>query len=361
MSDVSLYLKNIYPFPLILRMLAMGTKEGRYYRDLAFTFNHSKFWWRDKDHSIVDAESFAKAILQRNPGQIHFDQLHVMNDEGGHSFYKREIVFDLDLTDFTRYCHCDKKTTSVCTVCWLHVEGASRILREILVHRLGVEEECLLWVFSGMKGIHCIVNDSRFTQMSQAQLSNLYQFFYKKSVRDMKLFAETLRLEFITELYKHFLERGIRKRGYTSLLEFEKSALTIIRREYYALYDTLSMEWKNMKNAEDKWNVLLRLEANQGFQPLPSLLLIIMVYYPIIDKGPFGVGKNHLFKIPFSIHKKTGHIALPMKCDALSNDHLPLQSLTLGNIVEYYNNNTQSIHPLFIESCLLFEKWLNKL
>jgi hypothetical protein len=71
---------------------------------------------------------------------------------------QREFLIDIDLTDY-EFLDCDVKKIETCDRCWPIMALAARALNQILVKDFGFEH--LLFVYSGRRGIHCWVCDSR--------------------------------------------------------------------------------------------------------------------------------------------------------------------------------------------------------
>jgi len=424
------YLKNIYPCKEMCHMMTMSSDielnsydgpgeeeeddnempverkqrtgtDQKFYRALGFSFSANDVFSRDKKRLITSHSKFASELLRLVPDQVHFGPLQLYDAWRKETVCQQEIVIDIDVTDYTDYCgacgqrhtsyvgvettgansaenkcntgqrhyyYCDcKGAGKACSVCWFHIEGAATLLHFLLVHQLGIPERHLLWVLSGKKGIHCLVNDPRYVRMTTQQRTLLFQFLKRDTMGKLKEFGRVLTCgsgsNIAQQWEEQFVENVVCRRHMLQNEVFLKDCLDIVRLHYNSLHHQLEQRWIGSggkgTSSLNKWQTLKTLEYGQfGNQCPPSLLLVLHFYYPRIDKGPLCT-KNHLIKAPFSVHRSTQNIALPVERTHIVERHgLPTLSLTLDDCVRHYKRMGKERHPDYEAGCVLLEQWL---
>ncbi|NIQ04526.1 MAG: DNA primase small subunit [Candidatus Korarchaeota archaeon] len=78
---------------------------------------------------------------------------------------KKELVFDIDLTDWNDLRTCGKEKDHYCKECWPFVRKAAKFIDETLQEDFGFEE--LHWFFSGRRGLHAWVLGERSQNLSK--------------------------------------------------------------------------------------------------------------------------------------------------------------------------------------------------
>jgi len=384
MEAARFYMKYLFPLELVGRMMraeslfgAAGGDGLEFFRELALVAP-PKIWWHNRDKSVRTVEELRAEIERNGRVQVHFSTLHCsapLGSAGGGAaalpdFFVREAVFDLDVTDFRRFCACGKEKKA-CGQCWLHLEGAALLLHYLLVARLGVEERRMLWVLSGKKGFHCLVNDARYMYMGVRQRENLLALLRLETPEALRRFAASLEPDFAALVLETFRSRALLARALLENEAYERHALELIRAQYPSLHGALSARWASASSASAgeeeslslrKWNALLRLEelsSSAGAHDCPpSLLLALQCFYPVVDGKPMRLGQ--MFKLPFSVHCDTGRVGMPVERAELVSDTLPDSQLSVGALCAPLYAGATEPHPQFVRGLALFSQWLSR-
>jgi DNA primase small subunit len=88
---------------------------------------------------------------------------------------QRELVFDIDLTDYddTRRCGCTG--AKICNKCWTFMNMALKVLKEGLEEDFGFTN--IGWFYSGRRGIHAWVCDEEARMLSNEARSAVANYF----------------------------------------------------------------------------------------------------------------------------------------------------------------------------------------
>ncbi len=77
----------------------------------------------------------------------------------------RELIFDLDLTDYDDIRTCGKGKDHVCRVCWEFIRDAALFIDETLREDFGYKK--ITWVFSGRRGLHAWISDEEAMRLNE--------------------------------------------------------------------------------------------------------------------------------------------------------------------------------------------------
>lgn len=107
-------------------------------------------------------EDFRKDVLAKNPARFEIGPTYNANPRDNKLLKKvlrpveKELVFDIDLTDYNelRTC-CDK----ICERCWGFIVMAIKVIDTALREDFGFKH--IMWVYSGRRGAHAWVSDKK--------------------------------------------------------------------------------------------------------------------------------------------------------------------------------------------------------
>lgn len=140
----------------VTREMAFTTQQDGYIRYLSFGSVES---WKEKIAQIVPKNIHIGAIHDTVPAKLSMSRP-----------IARELVFDIDLTDYPRACCSGKQ---ICKACFAKIQCAVRLLDYSLREEFGFEE--IGFVFSGRRGVHCWVLDGRALD-AQVRM-DIYRFY----------------------------------------------------------------------------------------------------------------------------------------------------------------------------------------
>lgn len=124
------------------REISFSTADGKYMRYLTFE----------------NCDVFKEKIGMINPRKLDVGPFYDIKPSKGNGAIPiaRELVFDIDLTDYPRQCCVEKK---ICAICYEKIKCAIKLLDYVLSKELGFRRYG--FVFSGRRGLHCWVFEMR--------------------------------------------------------------------------------------------------------------------------------------------------------------------------------------------------------
>ncbi|KAI5075976.1 hypothetical protein GOP47_0008041 [Adiantum capillus-veneris] len=365
-----LYYSRLFPFSDMCRWLSYGNDAkhpgcdssflGR--REFSFTLEHDIYV---RYLSFHDANEMESSIREKCPYKIDIGAVYNV-DPAKRTAYsssasekvfapvERELVFDVDMTDYDdiRFC-CTG--ADICRKCWPLMTIAIKVVDTALREDFGFEH--ILWVYSGRRGVHCWVCDAKARRLTNEQRASIAEYFrvYKGSENNTKkvsLSGAVLHpslLRAYVEVLKPFFEDQILSNQ--SLLQFEErfeKLLAMIPDD--GITSQTRDRWQNNRRTSEteinaaRWKQLKSL-LETGKQKVPALRrcmeeIIFSYTYPRLD---LEVSKhmNHLLKAPFCVHPKTGQVCVPIdpkECDDFDPTAVP----TVADLIEELNKGEAS-------------------
>jgi len=376
------YREDLYPVELIYRMMSCDKKDqSAEARVIGVQYKGSNLfvayeYKRDSLQSLRHKMFFASSSFPQSMHMAHF------KESGGNKLVrlKKELVFDMDVTDFTRYCACHD-VKRLCPACWPQLQGASLILQHIVENHLGYEQRHCLWVFSGRRGLHCFINDPCAMSLSDTERQQLYKRLSIATGDDARLIAFITSLsrrepEFLASIEKFFLDSVLREQDLLNTTTTDAKRETLeafclrhLRQRHQALYHLVKSAWDKLTVSQSptkktrldmtpsdnlsmrKWKALLSLESLAVSPYKASAFICVRFFYPVIDKGPLRL--THQIKLPFSVHASTLNVALPLSQEDIMQMNIMTDTLKVDVLCK-----EKKQPPVFVEGVRLLQEWV---
>ncbi|CAP29546.1 Protein CBR-PRI-1 [Caenorhabditis briggsae] len=340
-QDLPVYYKNFFPVKPFIKWLRYGLGFGEYLNRREFAFIladdvHIRY------RSYHDELSFFKALTSTNPEKLDIGAVynHEPINNKRHTDYQaveRELVFDIDLTDYDNIRNCCKEAT-VCPKCWKFMVLAVKILDFLLDDMFGFNAR--MWVFSGRRGVHCWVGDKKARMLTNNHRSavatrlNLFKKNGQFEATEGK--AKNTRVPpIVRDAYNIAMKDGtfgemVLEQGWLENDDFLKDELLLTDKGKKELienlegYDTPEKRWHALRAMFDEdYRRKLGSENEfkdyhpQGRDRFALHTFVLQKCYPRLDVN-VSTGTNHLLKSPFCIHPKTGNVAVPLNVDKIA-------------------------------------------
>ncbi len=147
--------------------------------------------------SFNNKEELTNAVLKRNPRKIDIGAVfsHPPKDHNaiqGSSQRKfapsqRELVFDVDLTDYDEVRNCGCSEAKICPKCWKMMGMAMKVMDVGLREDFGFKN--IAWFYSGRRGVHAWVCDESARQLSDSGRSAVASYFEVSLYRTLNFYV----------------------------------------------------------------------------------------------------------------------------------------------------------------------------
>lgn len=345
-ADMEYYYRNCYPFPQIYDWLnrknsspngddgndsnSGNNKNVIDHREFAMAFRSGAY---KRYNSVTSLPEFKDMVVKFNPDRFEIGAIYNKPPRDRDLLMKsqltpqiKELVFDIDMDDYDAFRTCCQGA-QVCNKCWKFITLAMECINESLIHDFGFVN--IVWVYSGRRGAHCWVNDSRAMVLTDLQRRNVLD--YLNVVRDRSL-SKRLNLK---RPYHPHLARSLErlKPVFTDFILREQdpwrdddNAIKTLLPNLgdKQLVESLLGLWKQKPNRSSltKWNDIdevtstLKFNTQRKKEFVARLKdwkedLVMLILYPKLD---IEVTRQliHLLKAPFCIHPATGNVCVPI-------------------------------------------------
>lgn len=135
--------------------------------------------------SFRDQAELTSAVRKRNPHKIDIGAVFSHPPKDHHTIQgsiqrkfrpvQRELVFDVDLTDYDCVRKCGCSAAKICRKCWKMMNMAMKVMDAGLREDFGFKN--IAWFYSGRRGIHAWVCDESARELSDSGRSAVATYF----------------------------------------------------------------------------------------------------------------------------------------------------------------------------------------
>lgn len=147
-------------------------------REFSFTLENDTYI---RYKAFGDAIELRDSIIKEQPHKIDIGAIFTVSPEDKAKVRdtefqpsERELVFDIDLTDYDDVRTCCKGAT-ICKRCWYFMIAAAKVMDKALRDDFNFRH--ILWVYSGRRGIHCWVADESARSLSNEARNAIIHYF----------------------------------------------------------------------------------------------------------------------------------------------------------------------------------------
>lgn len=328
-ADMLYFYQRLLPFRHLFQWLNHSPKPTRDFTMREFAYEHRSGAYQ-RYNSFASQEEFKNSVVLANPTRFEVGAVYSVNPKERKTLPKnalkplsKELVFDIDLTDYDDIRTCCSGT-DICKKCWKFIKVATKIVDTALREDFGFQH--LMWVFSGRRGAHCWISDSRARNLDEQVRKSIVEYLDVLGSKQLKMGKQLLNLK--RPFHPH-VERSFNllKNDFVDIILRDQDPWNDNQAQIdellsflpdKALQEELTKKWSQSQlNSLQKWediNVVARkLFKNQSqLNQLNETKKDIIIYY-LYPRLDVEVSKQliHLLKSPFCIHPSTGNICVP--------------------------------------------------
>ncbi|KAH8257614.1 hypothetical protein KR038_012098 [Drosophila bunnanda] len=340
MDMLPVYYRRLFPHMPFYRWLSYGLTEDGIFcnREISFTL-HDDIYLRYlcfESQAEFEKEICLKVPVKMDIGPVmHTRPKNIRTVPGGLNPVQRELVFDIDMTDYDPVRTCCSEA-EVCQKCWKFMVLAARVLDAGLREDFGFEH--ILWVFSGRRGIHCWVCDhqarhldgrGRYAVAEYLNPISYVNFAGQNSPRcpmgDRTHHSLKRALKIVEPMFEEIILKDQNlfgtPKGVTKLLQMVPDDAARGELESY-----LQKSLEDGAHSRLVWESFIKYTNSMKTsttgawsRKLKNIVQEVQLglLYPRLDINVTR-GFNHLLKAPFCIHPSTGKVCVPFSVSAVA-------------------------------------------
>lgn len=378
------YMDKLFPVEAVFGLLSLnGDVKKREFAGQNMDKRHDmdvSLAWQSRFNNYNTADEWRKACVKLKQYKTETGAVYNLpfssRLQGEFHVEGRELVFDIDLTDYKSskilITDCEDPGTEEFEKSWKMARLAMRVLEKILRECFGFED--LFWFWSGRRGLHCYVLDDRafkLTRRGRSAIMKHLMIFSRNTVNLWGEFEENasmaafhsgtmhptiqLAYDIITEKEKKYFFELADEQEWFAMNRIEETLVPLSHEPDLVpkVKTFLSQYWREAYKRANKsvrlyyagaWECIeavieehcAGLYKDRSVSSKRALDLkykqILWLTYPRLDTG-VTTDVGHLLKAPFSIHQKTGRACVYI--EQLSIDTFkPSESPLVHNLLE---------------------------
>ncbi|KAF3923459.1 hypothetical protein ABW21_db0207698 [Orbilia brochopaga] len=323
-------------------------------REFAFTLHNDAYL---RYQSFPTFETLRRDVLKLNPSRFEIGPVYSARPrdrrqlpKGALKPLEKELVFDIDLTDYDEIRTCCSKT-DICIKCWQFVTMAIKVIDVALRDDFGFQH--IMWVYSGRRGAHAWVCDRKARKLDDGRRRAIAA--YLEVVRGSSQGGKKVNVD--RPLHPH-VQRSL------DILKEDFPKNILINQEPFRedkqsdrllqllpdqpLRGALKEKWSATigRSSTDRWRDIDEVAKTGVSKTLKTKQLqeckqdILLEYtYPRLD-AEVSKHLNHLLKSPFVVHPGTGKVCVPIdpaKAEDFNPDEVPTVLQLLKEIDQWKN------------------------
>lgn len=180
-----MYYSRLFPYSFLYKWLSYGESDPTIFSRREFSTTIEPIPGEEiytRYQSFASQEALQHVITSRQPTKIdigavfsHAPKDHKTLPKGALKPVQRELVFDIDLTDYDEVRQCGCAGARICPVCWEFMKMAVKVMDDGLKQDFGFSH--VAWFYSGRRGIHAWVCDEAARALTDPGRSAVAHYF----------------------------------------------------------------------------------------------------------------------------------------------------------------------------------------
>jgi len=181
---LKMYYSRLFPYSFLYDWLSYGGNTTLFSRrEFSFTIeNQSGDEIYLRYQSFTTQDELSAGIMKRCPTKIDIGAIFEASPKDKHAIQskkvqpaQRELVFDIDLTDYDEVRNCGCSGAKICSICWGFMKMAIKTMDEGLRDDFGFSK--IAWFYSGRRGVHAWVSDESARMLTDEGRSAVARYF----------------------------------------------------------------------------------------------------------------------------------------------------------------------------------------